>query len=119
MSKSGRPGKSYVIGGDCCIENLELLRQLCDALDQLTPRRGGSHAEAIVHVDDRPGHDRHYQIDHSKMTATFGWRPRMNLTEGLRDTVRWYLDNKRWLTMAQSRGYKGERLGLGRAVEPR
>lgn len=110
--EAGTPGEIYNIGGDCCIENLELAQRLCATLDRLAPRESGLHADAIIHVDDRPGHDRHYEIDHSKIAASLGWRPVRNLDQGLEETVRWYLDNRPWLEIVRERGYKGQRLGL-------
>ncbi len=110
---AGTAGEVYNIGGGCCVENLELVRRLCATLDRLAPRTSGEHFDAISHVEDRPGHDRHYEIDHSKITALLGWRPSRTLEEGLEETVRWYLDNGPWIEIAHSRGYEGQRLGLG------
>lgn len=95
----GTPGRTYAVGGDAERTNLQLVRALCGVLDRVRPAMDGRpHAERIVMVEDRPGHDQRYAIDHSFITSELGWRPRVALEEGLEQTVRWYLDNPEWWT---------------------
>lgn len=111
--EAGRPGETYNIGGDSERTNLDLVRELCAALDHLAPRRDGHrHASAITFVRDRPGHDRRYAIDHSKITRELGWKPQETLASGLAKTVRWYLENRPWCeAVLTSARYRRERLG--------
>ena len=108
-------GALYNIGGGTELSNLELVQRLCDLLDEMTPsattRRG-----LITFVADRPGHDRRYAIDCSKIERELGVRARHSLEEGLRATVRWYLDNQAWCERIAS--YRGERLGLVKDPSP-
>ncbi|MGE0876225.1 MAG: dTDP-glucose 4,6-dehydratase [Burkholderiales bacterium] len=92
----GIPGEVYNIGGNAERENIDLVRTLCALLDELAPRASGSYAELISFVADRPGHDRRYAIDASKMARELGWRPAESFESGLAKTVRWYLDNRAW-----------------------
>jgi dTDP-glucose 4,6-dehydratase len=89
----GRTGETYNIGGGCERQNIDLVRQICSLLDKAKPRRAGSHADLITFVQDRPGHDRRYAMDSSKIARELGWRPRESLESGLAKTVRWYLEN--------------------------
>jgi len=111
----GRPGESYVVGGDGERTNLDVVTEICVLLDEMRP---GSphlpHASLITFVADRPGHDRRYAIDASKIRRDLGWRPRHNFETGLRDTVAWYLDNRWWWEPIWSERYGGARLGIGR-----
>jgi dTDP-glucose 4,6-dehydratase len=89
----GRVGETYNIGGDCEKENIDLVRQVCSLLDRAKPRKAGSYADLITFVQDRPGHDRRYAMDSSKIARELGWRPRESFESGLAKTVRWYLEN--------------------------
>jgi dTDP-glucose 4,6-dehydratase len=89
----GRPGETYNIGGNSERRNIDLVNTLCGLLDELRPRRHGRYAELISFVKDRPGHDRRYAIDASKMRRELGWRPAESFETGLRKTVQWYLEN--------------------------
>ena len=109
----GRPGETYAIGGDTERDTLEMARAVCAALDALEPR-GSSYAELIAFVPDRPGHDRRYAIDASKIRRDLGWTPQTPFEDGLRDTVAWYLANLEWCRAALG-GERLERLGTGRA----
>jgi len=87
----GRPGETYNIGGNSEKTNMEVVRTLCALLDAARPRPSGRYADLITMVKDRPGHDRRYAIDASRITAELGWRPRESFESGLRKTVDWYL----------------------------
>jgi dTDP-glucose 4,6-dehydratase len=92
----GRIGETYNIGGAAEKQNIDLVKTLCALLDEAAPRKkGGNHAELISFVKDRPGHDRRYAIDTSKIARELGWRPRENFESGLAKTVGWYLGEKR------------------------
>ncbi|MNI66215.1 dTDP-glucose 4,6-dehydratase [compost metagenome] len=93
----GAPGRTYAVGGDAERTNLQVLHSLCGVLDRLAPLSlGRKHADAIVMVPDRPGHDRRYAIDASRVREELGWSPQVNFEEGIEQTVRWYLDNQAW-----------------------
>lgn len=112
----GTPGETYAVGGRGERTNLEVVRRICRLLDELRPRPGGgSHESLITFVADRPGHDLRYAIDPSKIERELGWRAAVPFEEGLRRTVRWYLDNPRWCERVTSGAYRLERLGLQRA----
>ncbi len=95
VARRGKPGRSYCIGSRCQRSNIDLLHELCRILDELHPSTA-PHEHRITFVPDRPGHDQRYAIDPSRMENELGWRPQMNFEEGLRHTVRWYLDNEKW-----------------------
>jgi dTDP-glucose 4,6-dehydratase len=110
----GRPGEVYHIGGNNEKTNLQVVHALCDLLDELRPREDGrSYREQIVFVEDRPGHDRRYAIDASKIKRELGWMPEETFNSGLRKTVQWYLSNGEWCQRVRDGKYRGERLGLG------
>lgn len=110
--REGRPGRSYNIGGRSERENLEVVRQICDVLNEGCPLEDGtSYRDRIRFVKDRPGHDRRYAVDSSRIERELGWRARMNFEEGLRQTVAWYLENEWWWQPLWNRRYSGERLG--------
>ena len=104
--EAGRVGESYNIGGRSERSNLEVVHQICAILDELAPRPHGRHADAITHVADRPGHDFRYAINCAKLENELGWKPAHSLDEGLRATVRWYLDNGAWVERVQSGAYR-------------
>src|SRR5438874_3904938 len=117
--EKGRPGEKYNIGGGNERTNLELVDHLCDVLDELVPastshslQNASSYRSLKTHVPDRPGHDRRYGIDASKIRQELGWRPRHDLESGLRSTVQWYLDHREWCEGVQAGRYNRERLGL-------
>ena len=108
----GTPGWSYNIGGENERTNLELVHTLCKILDRLRPRSNGLYVDLIRFVPDRPGHDARYSIDPSRMRDELGWRPSVNVEQGLEKTVQWYLDNEDWWKPLQKRSGVGERLGM-------
>lgn len=96
--RKGQPGESYNIGGGSQPKNIEVVQHLCAALDEALPNSVNiPHASLIRHVPDRPGHDRRYAIDISKIKAQLGWQPRQSLGSGLQRTVEWYLGHPEWL----------------------
>ena len=109
--EKGRLGESYNIGGRAERRNLEVVEAICDLVDEMRPR-AGSRRDLITFVTDRPGHDARYAIDAGKIERELGWTPRHNFETGLRETVRWYLDNEPWWAAIRSGAYRGERLGL-------
>lgn len=113
VAHRGRAGETYVISGRSERRNIDLVRDLCTVLDSERPRPDGrSYAEQIAFVTDRPGHDFRYAIDATKLETELGWRPSRSLEQGLRDTVRWYLDNEAWWQRILSGAYQAQRRGL-------
>lgn len=109
----GRVGEVYNIGGNCERANLDVVRAVCELVDRLRP--GLPHAPCsslIAYVADRPGHDRRYSIDATKIKNSLGWTPRHDFASGLKATVRWYLDHPDWIERVTSGVYQRERLGL-------
>ena len=107
----GEVGRSYNIGGENEARNIDLVRMICTLMDEMVPE-GAPHARLITFVTDRPGHDLRYAIDPKRMRGELGWRPSVTLEEGLRRTVRWYLDNRDWWQALQGRDGVGQRLGV-------
>ena len=103
---SGRIGETYNVGGWNEKANLEIVHTICALLDAMRPDRAGSYRRLITHVKDRPGHDRRYAIDCSKMEAGLGWKPKYDFATGLDETVRWYLANPKWVENIKSGAYK-------------
>ncbi len=114
VAARGRVGESYNIGGNAEARNIDIVERICALMDEMAPE-GAPHARLIGFVTDRPGHDFRYAIDASKIRDELGWTPSVTLDEGLRRTVRWYLDNRDWWQSIQARGHKLERLGLKQA----
>ena len=112
--EKGHVGRSYNIGGENELTNLDLVEKLCETLDRLKPKVKGSYKELIKFVTDRPGHDERYAIDPSRIRTELGWRPSVSVDEGLEKTVRWYLDNKDWWKPLQKRIGVGRRLGVNK-----
>jgi dTDP-glucose 4,6-dehydratase len=102
----GRPGEVYNIGGGAERKNLEVVGALCDILGELRPRGAGRYHDLVTFVKDRPGHDRRYAMDTTRIEAELGWQPEESLESGLRKTVRWYLDNADWVAAVQTGAYR-------------
>jgi dTDP-glucose 4,6-dehydratase len=102
----GRPGETYNIGGASERTNLDVVKAVCALLDEARPHRKRAHAELISFVEDRPGHDRRYAIDASKISGELGWKPAESFESGLRKTVAWYLDNPDWVAHVISGAYR-------------
>ena len=109
----GRPGETYAVGGGAERRNIEVVTAICATLDRACPRSDGrSYAEQIVHVADRPGHDRRYAMDASKIEAELGWRPAVTFEAGIEMTVSWYLENGDWWRSILDRDDATERRGV-------
>ena len=110
----GKIGETYNIGGFNEKQNIEVVRTICELLEELAPNKpqGVAHyADLITHVTDRAGHDVRYAIDASKIQRELGWTPQETFESGIRKTVQWYLDNKDWWQRVLDGSYKLERLG--------
>ena len=110
VMERGRTGETYNVGGDGERTNLDIVKQICAILDEEIPQNA-PHSNLIKFVTDRPGHDQRYAINGEKLTRELDWRPQENLETGLRQTVRWYLNNRAWWEPIRSGQYSGERLG--------
>ena len=108
--EKGQLGRSYNIGGENERRNIDLVHTICALLDEMAPK-ATPYADQITFVTDRPGHDARYAIDPSRIREELGWRPSVTVEEGLRRTVRWYLDNEAWWRPLLDRKGVGERLG--------
>lgn len=106
----GRVGETYNIGGHNEKQNIEVVHSICDVLQELRPKQA-SYREQITFVQDRPGHDRRYAIDASKIKCDLDWQPEETFESGIRKTVQWYLDNLDWCRRVQDGSYQRERLG--------
>jgi dTDP-glucose 4,6-dehydratase len=107
----GRVGQTYNVGGRAPMQNLHVVERICDILDRLRPA-AMSRRLLIEFVKDRPGHDRRYAIDPTKIETELGWRSQETFDTGLEKTIRWYLDNEAWWKPLRAGVYAGERLGL-------
>jgi dTDP-glucose 4,6-dehydratase len=111
--RHGRVSETYNIGGLNERPNLEIVRRICALLDQKSPRSDGkSYADQITYVADRPGHDRRYAIDSTKLRRELGWQPKENFDTGIEKTVAWYLTHRTWAADITATRYARERLGV-------
>ena len=116
VATEGEVGETYNIGGHAEMQNLEVVQCICELLEELAPNKpnGVKHYQDLIRfVQDRPGHDRRYAIDASKIRADLGWVPRESFETGLRKTVEWYLENRAWCERVKDGSYRRERLGVG------
>ncbi len=112
----GRIGETYNVGGRNERSNLDVVEKICSVLDSLQPAASGPRKRLISFVADRPGHDRRYAIDASKLERELGWGAQETFESGLEKTVRWYLANEVWWQAILRRGYEASRIGLGAAA---
>jgi dTDP-glucose 4,6-dehydratase len=110
--EKGENGRSYNIGGENELRNIDLVRTICAILDQKRPKRQGSYADQMTFVTDRPGHDARYAIDPRRIRDELGWRPSVTVEQGLERTVQWYLENETWWRPLLDRSGVGDRLGV-------
>jgi dTDP-glucose 4,6-dehydratase len=99
----GRDGETYNVGGWNEWPNLRIVEVICDLVDEMRPELGGGSRKLITFVKDRPGHDRRYAIDATKLAAELGWKPAHTFETGIRETVRWYLENQAWAAAVQGK----------------
>jgi dTDP-glucose 4,6-dehydratase len=110
--EKGRPGETYNVGGDAERQNIEVVETICRLLDERRPREDGKpRASQITYVADRPGHDRRYAIDASKLQGELGWKPQYTFEKGIAQTVDWYLENQAWVKRVLDGSYRLERIG--------
>lgn len=108
----GRVGETYNVGGDAERQNIEVVNTICALLDQRRPRADGKPRDSqITYVKDRPGHDRRYAIDATKLKSELGWAPAHSFEQGIAETVDWYLDNQDWVKRVLDGSYRLERIG--------
>ncbi len=111
--QGGRVGETYNVGGDAEMQNIDVVHTICKLLDARRPREDGQpRASQITHVADRPGHDRRYAIDASKLKRELGWQPAHDFEQGIADTVDWYLDHQPWVQRVLDGSYRLERIGM-------
>ena len=110
--EAGTVGETYNVGGNSEKQNIEVVKTICALLDQKQPRADGAPYESqITYVKDRPGHDRRYAIDASKLKRELGWEPAHTFEQGIGETVNWYLNNQAWVNRVLDGSYRLERIG--------
>ena len=111
--RSGRVGECYNVGGNNEQTNIDIVTTICRTVDRLCPNLPHAPCESLItYVTDRPGHDRRYAIDASKISNELGWQPAQDFASGIEKTVQWYVDNSKWVERVQSGDYRRQRLGL-------
>jgi dTDP-glucose 4,6-dehydratase len=116
VMECGTVGATYNISGRSERTNIHVVTTICQLLDKIDPSNRGPRERLITFVPDRPGHDRRYAIDCSKIERELGWRPQHDFEAGLAETLRWYLTNRTWWQAILARGYKADRIGLARGL---
>lgn len=114
----GVPGSNYLIGGRCAKSNLEVVHEIIDIVEEKMPQAAQAISHELVRfVEDRPGHDRRYEVDPTRIEKELGWRAEKGFREGLRETVQWYFDHEEWIRGIEHKSYLGQRLGLRGTME--
>lgn len=108
---TGQIGETYNVGGDCERTNIDIVKTICSTVNELLPELSHRCEDLITYVKDRPGHDRRYAIDASKIKVELGWTPQTNFESGIQQTVAWYIENTQWVENVTSGKYQRERLG--------
>jgi dTDP-glucose 4,6-dehydratase len=107
IMKQGERGETYTVGGNTEMENIRIVEMICDIIDELVPSGNGlSRRELITFVKDRPGHDRRYAIDCTKLREALNWAPQESFETGIRKTIHWYLDHTEWVNRVRSGEYQ-------------
>lgn len=107
IMRGGKRGETYNIGGDSEFENIRIVEMICETLESHKIRSGKKpYRELITFIQDRPGHDRRYAMDFTKLSVELGWRPEESLGSGLLKTIRWYMENKKWVDRVKSGEYQ-------------
>lgn len=104
--EKGKFGETYNVGGHNERNNITIVKTICKLLDEMVPHPDGSYSDLITFVKDRPGHDRRYAIDSTKLQTQLGWKPEENFETGIRKTVQWYLANQEWIENVKSGAYR-------------
>ena len=110
--RKGKIGETYNIGGNNVVKNIDIVKTICDVLDKLKPSSKGSYRELISYVKDRPGHDRRYAIDSQKIYEELNWKPKESFSAGIKNTIKWYINNESWWRDIQKSNYSQKRLGV-------
>jgi len=115
--EQGKPGETYNIGGNNEKQNIEVVKTICETMDDIHPRDNGkSYKDLIEFVEDRPGHDWRYAIDATKIQQKLGWIPEESFASGIRKTICWYLDNLGWCKAVLNEELSLQRLGLAKSL---
>ena len=110
--KNGKIGESYLIGGNAEKSNIEVVKTICNILNELKPKKNFDYNNLIEFVEDRPGHDYRYAIDFSKINLQLDWSPEIDFENGIRQTIDWYIDNESWWHKIYKKKYNQNRLGI-------
>ena len=109
----GKPAKTYNIGGNNEMQNIDIVKIICNKMNEYLPMsQGGKYEDLITYVIDRPGHDFRYAVDTAIIRDELGWQPKENFITGIEKTIRWYLNNESWWKPIQDNTYQQERLGV-------